>query len=294
MEKRGNFLLMDRAEFRDWLAGQKITRKITKLQVHHTASPNYTTRKIVNGAACQDHFACLEGMRDFHLRQGWSGTGQNITTFEDGKIAISLDRDLNATPAGIKGANAGALCIENVGNFDRGGDVMTPAQRDTIVHLYACLCEKLGLTPSVNTIVYHAWYKADGTWLGDYVAGKSSKTCPGTAFWGDGNTRAAALKGFIPAVAAEVDRLKNGGDCEMTAEEKATLRALQETVEAQAKRIATLEANAKMAEIPVWAVDACVAAKRAGAVDTTAGGSYDFYRLITVMYRRGFFDAREE
>lgn len=84
-----------------------------------------------------------------------------------------------------------------------------------------------------------------------------------------------------------------GEDCEMTAEEKAAFKTLQETVEAQAKRIATLEANAKMADIPVWAVDACVAAKRAGAVDTTAGGSYDFYRLITVMYRRGFFDVKE-
>lgn len=91
---------------------------------------------------------------------------------------------------------------------------------------------------------------------------------------------------------ARITKLK-GEDCEMTAEEKAAFKTLQETVEAQAKRIATLEAGAKMEEIPVWAVDACVAAKRAGAVDTTAGGSYDFYRLITVMYRRGFFDVKE-
>ncbi|WP_068616625.1 N-acetylmuramoyl-L-alanine amidase [Paenibacillus tuaregi] len=211
MQKKGNFLLMDKSEFRGWLAGQKITRTITKMQVHHTASPNYVTRRMVNGVAQQDHFACLEGMRNYHLSEGWSGTGQNITTFEDGKIAISLDRDLNATPAGIRGANTGALCIENVGNFDKGGDTMTPAQRETIVHLYACLCEKLGLTPSVNTIVYHAWYTADGTWLGDYSAGKSSKTCPGTNFWGAGNTKAAAQSTFIPAVAAELARLKNGG-----------------------------------------------------------------------------------
>ncbi|GIO30773.1 MULTISPECIES: hypothetical protein [Paenibacillus] len=79
----------------------------------------------------------------------------------------------------------------------------------------------------------------------------------------------------------------------MTMEIKAAFKALQETVEAQAKRIAILEGTAKMADIPTWAVDACVAAKRAGAVDTTAGGSYDFYRLITVMYRRGFFDTKQ-
>ncbi|WP_018755216.1 M15 family metallopeptidase [Paenibacillus terrigena] len=83
-----------------------------------------------------------------------------------------------------------------------------------------------------------------------------------------------------------------GDDCEMTVEERAAFKSLQETVEAQAKRIATLEGNAKMAEIPTWAVDACVAAKRAGVLDTTAGGSYDFYRLITVMHRQGSFNVK--
>ncbi|MEC0370061.1 M15 family metallopeptidase [Paenibacillus chibensis] len=85
---------------------------------------------------------------------------------------------------------------------------------------------------------------------------------------------------------------KNEEECEMTAEEKAAFKCLQEMVEAQAKKITTLESNAKMAAIPVWAVDACDAAKRAGVIDTTAGGSYDFYRLITVLYRRGFFNER--
>lgn len=97
---------------------------------------------------------------------------------------------------------------------------------------------------------------------------------------------------------AVVDRIKkereeNGEECEMTAEEKAAFKCLQETVEAQAKRLATLEASAKMTEIPSWALEACVAAKKVGAVDTTAGGSYDFYRVLTVMYRRGFFDEKE-
>lgn len=291
MITKGNFLLMDQREFRDWLKAQNITRKIERLQVHHTAAPNYITRRMVAGLAQQDHFDCLEGMRRFHLSQGWSGTGQNITTFEDGKIAISLDRNLNSTPAGIKGANTGALCIEHVGNFDKGADTMTEAQRDTIAHMYACLCEKLSITPSVNTIVYHAWYKADGTWLGDYTAGKSSKTCPGTAFWGAGNSKEAAQKSFIPDIVAELAKLKNGDDDAMTIEEKAAFKALQETVAAQAKRIETLEGRDKMAKVPAWAEAACVAAKKVGAIDTANDGSYDFYRVITVMYRRGFFGA---
>lgn len=202
MITKGNFLLMGVGEFRTWLASQKVARNITRLQVHHTWLPNYSTRRN------QDHFKCLEGIRNTHLANGWSGTGQNITVFEDGKIAISLDRDLSRTPAGIAGANTGALCIEIIGNFDKGGDTMTDVQKRSVTHLYACLADKFNIPVDTSHIVYHAWYTPKGTFLGDYVAGKSSKTCPGTNFWGDGNTKAAALKGFIPAVKEELNRLK--------------------------------------------------------------------------------------
>jgi len=212
MQQKGNFLLMDISEFRGWLKSQSITRNITKLQVHHTAAPNYTTRKMVNGVAQQDHFICLEGMRNHHInKNGWSATGQNITVFEDGRVAISLDRDLNQTPAGISGANTGSLCIEIIGNFDKGGDTITQAQKTAVVHLYACLCERLNIVPSVNTIEYHAWYAASGAYLGDYIAGKSSKTCPGTNFMGTGNSKAAANNSFIPLIKVELDKLKGEG-----------------------------------------------------------------------------------
>lgn len=80
---------------------------------------------------------------------------------------------------------------------------------------------------------------------------------------------------------------------EMTAEEKAAFTALQQTVQAQAQRIAKLEADARLAAIPVWAAEACKAAEKAGAVDTIEGGSLDFYRVLTVLYRRGFFNAND-
>jgi peptidoglycan L-alanyl-D-glutamate endopeptidase CwlK len=50
-----------------------------------------------------------------------------------------------------------------------------------------------------------------------------------------------------------------------------------------------LEAASKLTEIPKWALPACEAAKAAGYLDTTANGSYDFYRMITVMDRVGLF-----
>lgn len=92
----------------------------------------------------------------------------------------------------------------------------------------------------------------------------------------------------INAVLANIQATK-GEDNEMTIEEKAAFKALQETVAAQAKRIETLEGRDKMAKVPTWAEAACVAAKKAGVIDTANDGSYDFYRFITVLYRRGFF-----
>ncbi|MEC4565307.1 peptidoglycan recognition family protein [Paenibacillus sp. CMAA1739] len=289
MIQQGNFLLMEKDEFRDWLSKQSVSRKIDRLQVHHTASPNYKTRRMVNGIAQQDHFECLEGMRRYHLSEGWSGTGQNITIFEDGKVGISLDRNLNKTPAGIRNANSGAICIEIIGYFDKGNDVMTDKQKNAVVHIYACLAEKFNLTIDTNHIVYHAWFTYGGTRLTDFKPGESSKTCPGTAFWGDGNTVAAAKKNFLPQIQAELDQLKSKNkttvsedDQPMTIQEQADFQALQEQVK-------QLTSKLSMDKIPDWAMEACVAAKNAGAVDTTSGGSFDFYRLITVLYRKGFF-----
>ena len=72
MKQQGNFILLECSEFNSWLDKQKVTRKITTLQGHHTWSPNYTTRKN------QDPFKCLEGMRNSHLKQGWAATGQHF------------------------------------------------------------------------------------------------------------------------------------------------------------------------------------------------------------------------
>ncbi|WP_458119778.1 glycoside hydrolase family 25 protein [Paenibacillus sp. Z6-24] len=100
----------------------------------------------------------------------------------------------------------------------------------------------------------------------------------------------------------------NQGDEEaMTAEEKKAFAALEALVKTQADRIASLtdsrdmlkssisnmdsrlqqvEQSRRMA-IPDWAQEAVNQAVAAGIVDDPEGGSYDFYRLITVMYRKG-------
>ncbi|AIQ31626.1 peptidase M15 [Paenibacillus sp. FSL P4-0081] len=83
---------------------------------------------------------------------------------------------------------------------------------------------------------------------------------------------------------------------EMTAQEKQEFEAMQLLIKAQAEvtlglsnRIAELEKAAKLPEIPKWALAACEAAKAAGYLDTTANGSYDFYRMVTILDRAGIF-----
>ena len=50
-----------------------------------------------------------------------------------------------------------------------------------------------------TAVQYHAWWTADGKSLGDYIKGKSAKTCPGTNFF-SGNTRAAYKKNLRPVI----------------------------------------------------------------------------------------------
>lgn len=89
---------------------------------------------------------------------------------------------------------------------------------------------------------------------------------------------------------------KTQEDEEMTAEEKKQFESMATLIKEQSEgllglsnRIVELEAAAKLKEIPKWALSACEAAKAAGYLDTTANGSYDFYRMVTVLHRAGVF-----
>ncbi|ETT45202.1 L-alanyl-D-glutamate peptidase [Paenibacillus sp. FSL R7-269] len=89
---------------------------------------------------------------------------------------------------------------------------------------------------------------------------------------------------------------KTQEDEEMTAEEKKQFESMALLIKGQAevtqsltKRVKELEAAAKLKEIPKWALPACEAAEDAGYLDTTANGSYDFYRMVTILFRAGVF-----
>lgn len=188
MKIQGKFILVDLNEFKEWLKLQIITRKIELVQQHHTYLPAYKQFKGAN------HFELCIGMEKSHLERGFAEIGQNFTTFPDGMIMIC--RNINTIPAGIKGANSTGVCIENLGNFDKNNDTMTPEQKSTIIEMTRALLSHFKLTASDQTVVYHHWY--------DLTTGKrvdegkgSTKSCPGTNFFG-GNTVADFNAHLLP------------------------------------------------------------------------------------------------
>lgn len=195
MTTHGQYLLMTREEFRDWIFNTKFNRKITLIQQHHTWAPSY---KNFNGS---NHIKLLKGMENYHVQNmGWKTIAQNITTFPDGTVAVC--RPFDMAPEGTIGpkANATGIAIENIGNFDKGRDVMTYAQKDTIVYVTALLSIKFGLTPSIDSITYHHWWDLKtGNRVLDKGPSYNVKTCPGTAFFG-GNTTSSAETNFYPLV----------------------------------------------------------------------------------------------
>ena len=190
MQTRLGFTLMSLAEFEVWLAQRRVARTVLSLQQHHTWSPAYAQ---FNGA---NHFALQAAMKQHHVtNNGWGDIGQHFTTFPDGTVMTG--RSIELTPACIKGQNAGAVCVEHLGNFDVGRDTMSTAHRTSIVGTSAAICRRFAIPLNVDRIVYHHWFHLD---TGARTNGSgNTKTCPGTAFFG-GNTIENAQRSFLPLI----------------------------------------------------------------------------------------------
>ena len=209
MKTQNGFVMLESAkDVKEWLAKQKVTRNITRLQVHHTFSPDYTTwEKTDKKVFSEPHFGRAKSLDDYGKKTwGYSDghghyTAQNFTVFPDGKIIVS--RNLNSKPIGIRGWNDSALCIEIFGNFDKGHDVMTSAQKKAVIYLYGELCKRFKIPIDTAHIRPHCHFTAGGTYLGKYDSSRSAKTCPGTNFWGVGcspsgfNKFLADIKAYI-------------------------------------------------------------------------------------------------
>lgn len=216
MESRYGFVKLQPKEVSSWLSQQKVGRIVKLIQLHHTWQPNYATF-----TKYPDGFTLQKNMQTFHKNQGWSDIGQHFSVFPDGSIITG--RSLNNSPAGITGGNSGAICIENIGNFDVGGDTMTEAQKSAIIVLVQSLMKKFNI--STSSIRYHAWYTPNGTYLGDYNSSKSAKTCPGTNFFG-GNTKSAFERHLKPLLKGTIVKEEQP----MTVEEKKEFEALKKEI----------------------------------------------------------------
>ncbi|ULO08947.1 M15 family metallopeptidase [Paenibacillus sp. 19GGS1-52] len=98
----------------------------------------------------------------------------------------------------------------------------------------------------------------------------------------------------LDTVITNIKKIEEGD--EMTEAEKKEFETMKVLIKAQAEvtlgltiRITELEDNAKLSEIPAWALKSCEAAKASGILNTTANGSYDFYRMVTILDRVGIF-----
>lgn len=188
MKQIGKFKLLDLNEFTEWLNHFERKRPITIIQQHHTFIPAY---KHFDG---NNHFKLCESMERSHLERGFDQIGQNITTFPDG--SIMLCRDLNIQPAGIKFQNYGAICLEHIGDFDKGQDELNDIHKTTILQVTKLLLHKFNITPNKINLVYHHWFDLN---TGERIEeeGKGiKKSCPGTNFFG-GNTIDAYNKNFL-------------------------------------------------------------------------------------------------
>lgn len=197
-ETRYGFTKMSVNEFKGWLQKQG-NYNYTGIQIHHTAAPSYANFYKANGTH-EDELTRQNNMKSYHVNtNGWDDIAQHFTIFPNGKIVTG--RSLaNTTAIGIRGWNYNKICIEIYGNFDHGQDIMTNEQKQAVIAVYGELCKKFNITPSISTIRCHAWFTAGGSYLGDYVPGRSAKTCPGTNFMGFGNSKEAIEKNFIPLV----------------------------------------------------------------------------------------------
>lgn len=94
-------------------------------------------------------------------------------------------------------------------------------------------------------------------------------------------TELKELRQLLSGLTASRDTLKTG-----VQEQGQALKNVME-------QLASIEGRAAM-KVPDWAQAAVAAAASAGLLDTPEGGSYDFYRTLTVLYRAGLLSAKKE
>lgn len=192
------------------------------------------------------------------------------------------------------------------------GSIVTNAKAGTSYHNYGLAIDFALLTNDGKAVSWDtiADYDKDGTadWMEVVQEGKKLGF-----FWGGdfksimdkphfemsfGLTTKQLLAGKCPtksqidAAQAKIDAVLDTltvkeEDEPMTAAEKAKMEELEKTVETLTKAVEQLTLLNKQENVPTWAKAAVDAAFKAKLIDTPTGGSYDFYRILTILSRKG-------
>ena len=147
------------------------------------------------------------------------------------------------------------MCVEEDGNFH-------PDTVERTAKIVAELCEWYGLDP-IRDVIRH--YDVTG------------KICP---------------KPYVidpwawQAFRQKVDAIVKGEDVDMQEIEKLK----QEIEDLKTKVNILLDAHSM--NVPEWAKQAVGAAVMANLIDTPEGGSFDFYRILTILYRAGLIQKK--
>lgn len=249
-----------------------------KLRTHKTK--RYKTRKLSDIRSYGIHHSLTtsgspEAFANFHIdTNGWPGIAYTYVIQRDGTIYWCWDHTVVTYHVGNSNKHSLGICM--IGDFRT--QKPTPEQYKAALELIRYLQKQI---PSAKQIMGHSEYP-----------GYSWKACPVIdmdKFRDDVDRKTperdegmnASEKAAFEALERKVASLDNSN--------KVLKKGLQEqgtTIKKQSARIAELERLHYM-EVPSWARTAVNEALAIGLIDTPSGSSYDFYRLIAVLYRGG-------
>ncbi|MGG1879352.1 N-acetylmuramoyl-L-alanine amidase [Paenibacillus cisolokensis] len=248
-----------------------------KLPIHKTK--RYNTRRLTDIRSIAIHHSLTltgspEAFANYHVNtNNWPGIAYTFVVQRDGTVYKCWDPEMVTYHVGNSNKHALGICL--VGDFR--SQRPTPAQYQAALELVRQLRKAI---PTAQQVEGHSEYP-----------GYSWKACPVinmNTFRDDldqirerDESMNASEKASFEALERKVASLENSKNVL-----KKGLQEQGQTIKKQRARIEELERLHKM-DVPSWAKAAVDEALAAGLIDTPNGSSYDFYRLITVLYRCG-------
>jgi N-acetylmuramoyl-L-alanine amidase len=147
-------------DFAAEVSGFAWTRRIWRVDMHHTFIPDHARWRAIGSAAC------CAGMHRHHVvERGFADIAQHVSIAPDGRIWTG--RDWNTTPASVGyGMNGGVFMFEMIGNFDVGCDTLEGPQLASTIAVIDTVQRHFALP--IHALLFHR------------EVPQTDKTCPGS------------------------------------------------------------------------------------------------------------------